>query len=285
MKTQNILLNSSNIVPNTNNSRLRYTFPNPQAFDDSMIGVHNVQMYYSWFNINDRLYNNHQFQYRWWNSQGNLASFTVTIPNGYYNVNSINLFLQNEMVRNNHFLTDAAGKRLFYIEFVENPTYYAIQVNLSPMFARSVTLPSGWTQPSTWLRPTSQSTPAITILSIGNFKDLIGFNPGSYPATAQSTLFQKRSDYTPQISPISSLLVRCNLARNTNALPDDVIFNLSQGFTSFGGLINEKPNEIYFSSMSNGIFPSIEITLCDQNFNPVEIIDKNILITLIIKHK
>lgn len=281
MATQNILLNSSNIVSNSNNSHLIYRFPTQQVYNNSSIAVHSLQLYYSWFNINASLYNNHEFQYRWWNNSGNLnLTRTVTIPNGFYNAGSLTLFLQKEMFKNNHYLTNTEGKQVYFIEFVENPAYYSVQLNLSPMYS---TLPSGWTKGGSWGLPSTQQTPIVNILSVGNFKSLIGFNAGSYPPTTQSTLYQKLSDYAPQLSPISSLILRCNLARNNNALPNDVIYSFSAGATEWGGIINEKPNELYYSPLANGTADKLEITFLDQNFNRVEIIDPNILITIIIK--
>lgn len=285
MKTQNILLNSSHIVPNTNNSRLRYTFPLPQTFTNAEIAIHNIQMYYSWFNVNASLYNNNQFQYKWWNSSGNLSTIvTITIPDGFYTPSSLTLFLQNEMTKNTHYLVDNTSKKIFFIEFVENPVYYSIQINLSPMYSFSAGIPTGWTKPGTWKLPSVQATPVLTILSTNTFKDLIGFNDGSYPSVAQTTLYQKRSNYVPQINPVSSLIIRCNIAQNQNSLPNDVIYSFTSGDASFGGLINEKPNNPYFTSTVDGSFNSIELFINDQNFNPVQIIDPNMLITLVIKH-
>jgi len=282
MATQNILLNSSNIVPNTNNSRLTYKFPSPQVYTDSAMAVHSVQLYYSWFNINASLYNNHKFQYRWWNNNGvpnNIID--VEIPNGFYDARALTLYLQKVMLSRAHYLTDATGKNQYFIEFVENPAYYSIQLNLYPMYS---SLPSGWTKPGNWILPSTQQTTMVNILSVGNFKSLIGFNAGLYPTSSSSTLYQKLSDYAPQISPVTSLIIRCNLARNGNALPDDIIYSFSSADTSWGNIISEKPNELYYSPVLNGTFDKIDITILDQNFNPVQIIDPNILLTLVIKN-
>lgn len=282
MATQNILLNSSNIVSGSKNSRLVYKFPSPQAYNNSSLAVHSLQLYYSWFNINKALYNNHQFQYRWWNSGGNLWNrFDVIIPDGFYDVNQLNLYLQSVMLKGGHYLQDATGKKYFFIEFVENPTYYSIQLNMLPMYT---TLPSGWSRGGAWQLPPTQQTAQVFILSVGNFKDVIGFNEGTYPPSPSSTLYQKISDTAPQLSPISSLVIRCNLVRNGNALPDDIIYSFSTGATAWGDIIAEKPNELYYSPIVNGTFDKLELSFLDQNFNPVDIIDPNMLITLVIKN-
>lgn len=281
MATQNILLNSSNIVSGTKNSRLAYKFPTPQVYNNSNIAVHSLQLYYSWFNINKALYNNHQFQYRWWNNNGALIKRDVDIPDGFYDVNQLTLYLQSVMLKNGHYLQDGTGKKYFFIEFVENPTYYSIQLNMLPMYT---SLPNGWSKGGNWKLPTEQQTAQVNILSVGNFKDIVGFNAGWQPPTPTSTLYQKISDYAPQLSPISSLVIRCNLARNDNALPNDIIYSFSNGETPWGGIISEKPNELYYSPVVNGTFDKLEITFLDQNFNPVDIIDPNMLVTLVIKN-
>lgn len=282
MATQNILLNSSNIVSGSKNSRLVYKFPTPQVYNNSSVAVHSLQMYYSWFNINKALYNNHFFQYRWWNATGTLFNNDVVIPDGFYDVNQLTLFLQSVMLRKGHYLQDESGKKYYFIEFVDNPTYYSIQLNVLPMYT---TLPTGWSKGGNWGLPTTQQTPQVSIIAGGNFKDIIGFKSGLYPPSPPpSTLYQKISDFSPQLSPISSLVIRCNLARNDNSLPNDIIYSFTTGETAWGGIVAEKPNELYYSPIVNGTFDKLEINFLDQNFNPVDIIDPNMLITLVVKN-
>ena len=144
-------------------------------------------------------------------------------------------------------------------------------------------LPTNWTKPGNFKLPKTQSSPIISILEASNFKDILGFNVGQYPPVNKTTLYQKVSDYTPAISPISSLIIRCNIARNMNALPNDVIYSFTKGSSSFGGLIVEKPSQILFTDVIDGRFEQIELSIYDQNYNPVEIIDPDMLITMIIK--
>ena len=281
MATQNIILNSSNIVAGSKNRQLVYKFPNPQQFNNSQIALGSLQMYYSWYNINSTLYNNNRFQYKWFNSVGALTTIVdVIIPDGYYTVDALNIFLTNEMTKNGHY-TQKSGKKSYYIEFVTNPNYYSVQLNITPM---PTALPSGTTIPTTsWNLPATQMTPQITILGIGNFDKVIGFNAGTYPVTTRSTLFQKVSDFAPQLTPVSSLVVRCNIARNTYSVPNDVIYSFSSGSTFFGEIIDKEPTTLLYSPVINGSFDNITISFTDQQFNPVHIIDPSMLITLVIK--
>ena len=284
MSTTNILINSSNLVAGTNNSKYEYSFPTTKVLNNSAVAMHSLQMYYSWYNINSSLYNNHQFKYKWWDSNGDMVdTFTVTIPDGYYTIPTLNLFFQSVMLKNLHYLYDTiAKKNIFFLEFVENATYYSIQLNSVPMY-QSGSVPVDITKSGTWIYPTNQETAIVTILSTGNFKDLVGFNAGSFPATLQSTLYQKLSDYTPQISPVTSVIVRCNLVNNDSAIPNDVLYSFTAGTSEWGSIIDVKPNNIYFSNIPNGTYSKIALTFYDQNHRSMHIQDPQLLMTLIIK--
>lgn len=284
MKTSNIQINSSNIVPNSNNSKLEYTFPVPKHITDASIALHSLQIYYSWFNVNSSLYNNHQFKYKWWSSAGVLnETFEVNIQTGFYTLATLNLYFQSVMLANGHYLYDTESKKnIFFMEFIANETYYAAQLNITPMYAIGV-VPLTITKNGSWKYPAVQASPIVQILSTGTFKDLIGFNSGSYPSEAKNTLFQHLSDYTPQLSPVSSVIIRCNIVKNDDALPNDVLYSFTSGDTSFGSIINEKPNELYYSQISSGTHTKIQISFHDQLFNPIHINDPQFLMTLLIK--
>jgi hypothetical protein len=284
MSTTNILINSSNVVTNSNNSKYEYYFPTPKTMNNGSIALHSLQMYYSWFNINATLYNNHKFKYKWWNSNGDLVdTFTVTIPDGFYTITTLNLFFQSVLLKNLHYLYDTISKQnIFFLEFVENSTYYSIQLNTVPMY-KSGSVPVDITKAGTWNYPTNKETPVVSILSTGNFKDLIGFNSGSYPETLKSSLYQKLSDYTPQLSPVSSVIVRCNLVSNDSAIPNDVLYSFSSGSTVWGGIIDVKPNSIYFNHIPSGMYSKLTLTFYDQNHRNIHIKDSQLLMTLLIR--
>jgi hypothetical protein len=287
-KTTNILINSSNVVAGSNNSRFEYTFPVPKLMNKSSVALHSLQMYYSWFNINGNLYNNNQFMYKWWDENGVLTNFNVIIPDGFYSAQTLNLFLQSVFLKNGHYVVETLEvgrtKNAFFMEFVTNSTYYSIQINIYPMYADG-NLPAGFTKGGNWKQPATQQTPIIVIHTWGNFKDLIGFNAGSYPEQLENTLYQHLSDYAPQISPVSSVVMRCNIVKNDHAIPNDVLYSFTSGSAGFGDIINEKPNQIYFSEIPDGTVGRIQINFCDQLFRPMHILDPNILITLLIKEE
>ena len=86
-----------------------------------------------------------------------------------------------------------------------------------------ISLPVGWTQPSTWLGyPTVASTPQL-IISSNSFGLLIGYLPGTYPAAIQAINYSTVSNTTPNGSPISSLIIQCSLVSNDITMPSNIM--------------------------------------------------------------
>ena len=103
-----VVLNSNNIVAGTNNSTLLYNFPNSVKFTNHQVAVQSVNMYYSWQNINSTSLKNNTFTYTWVVA-GTTTTYTVTIPNGLYEITDINnyslrLLLFLPLLRLNSFL-------------------------------------------------------------------------------------------------------------------------------------------------------------------------------------
>jgi hypothetical protein len=79
-----IVLNSSNLVPDGQNNKLIYKFPNSVVFKNNSIAVSSVSMYYSWFNISQALMNN-KFSYSW-TENTTITTYEVLIPDGLYEI-------------------------------------------------------------------------------------------------------------------------------------------------------------------------------------------------------
>ncbi len=56
-------------------------------------------------------------------------SVIFTIPDGYYDIPALNAYLQFIMIQNGHYLVDANGNNVYFLEIVYNPTEYLCQVN------------------------------------------------------------------------------------------------------------------------------------------------------------
>ena len=138
-----IVINQDNIVDRDNNI-LEYSFPNSVQFSNHEIAVAQVNMYYSWTNINSTPLINNTFQYQW-TVGSTTTTFDVVLPDGLYEVADINAYLQAEFIENGHYLKNADGDNVFYAEFVVNKTNYGVTLNTYPV---PTSLPSGFTAPT-----------------------------------------------------------------------------------------------------------------------------------------
>ena len=108
MKT--LILNSANILPNTNNSNLVYRFPTSLVLQAGQkLALTSFSMYYSTFNITSA-YNNNVLQYIWFDG----VTYTITIPDGFYDIQSINNYIHSVMVANTHYCVQASNGYYVY---------------------------------------------------------------------------------------------------------------------------------------------------------------------------
>jgi hypothetical protein len=189
MKT--LIINSSNVVANSNNSVYRYNFPAGAVnFNDGQkLALGSIQMYYSTFNITSAQGNN-QFSYIWVDNR----EITITIPDGYYDIASLNDFLHFVMVQQGHYLTDSNGNYYYFITFVINTSTYSVNINTYPMsltlyplatytigaYTTATITTSSPATPVPWSRPTAAVMPMIRVLT-NNFRNIIGYSAGYYP--------------------------------------------------------------------------------------------------------
>lgn len=133
-----IVINQNNLVQDGNNNTFVYNFPNTVSFPHHEIAVQSVSMYYSWNNININLNNNTFTIYFPVNTDGaqstgnlGLTTFIITIPVGHYEIADLNLILQKFCLANGLYLINPSGVNVFFMEFILNPTSYAVQINIT----------------------------------------------------------------------------------------------------------------------------------------------------------
>ncbi len=273
-----IILNSSMVINNGFNNTYRYQFPkNSIHLKNAKIALGNVNIYYSWQNIT-AANNNNSYQIIW-PVGASTQTFTLTMPNGFYQVSDLNSYLQSFCISNGLYLINSSGQYVYYLEWVQNSTYYSIQLNAYPV---PTSLPAGFSAPSNWVGyPTTDYTPQVVILN-NNFTSIVGLSSGTYPPAQQTTTYSKLSTTTPEITPIQSLVLTCSLLNNVVSYPTTALYSFGPGNTSYGSLIQSSPNEYFFVNCFDGTYQYMDIAILDQNFNPVSIKDTNIIITLLL---
>lgn len=141
MTTNTIVLNSSNVVGN-NNSIFSYKFQSggfvvPKG---SQISLSQIQVPYSWFNISSRIGNNTLYYYIP-NSLNVQVQYSVNLPNGFYDITSLNNALQSTMKINGHYWYSEQGSYSTQFQFVGSITGGVLTINSSS--SGSVQLPIG----------------------------------------------------------------------------------------------------------------------------------------------
>jgi len=304
-----IVLNQNNIVQDGNNNTLIYKFPNSVTFSNSEIAVSQITMYYSWFNITNRLATN-RLTFNWINTAGtnNYTTYTITIPDGLYEVVDINNFLQFVFINAPFlstsiitptppapfYLVNDSGENVYYAEWIVNPTAYAIQLNT---FSVPTTLPVGWTNPGGTLLPAETFNPVIT--TPARFNEIVGFattfvssqnqnntgvNPGTNVAYKLGSTYSYLSTITPQVQPNANLLVSISNIDNIYANPSSIIYSLAPS-VAIGELIVEKPPEFNFNTLLKGTYNELRVQFLGTDLQPVAIKDPNMTILLVIRDR
>jgi hypothetical protein len=277
--SNSLILNSSNII-NNNNNTLEYKFINGnfKVNDNSSISLSSIVIPYSWFNVTTE-YNNTKMLYRW-PTGGTFIDVPITLPDGFYTVNDLNDFLHLTMLNNNHYLINDVGENVYYIELSYNVTYYACQL---VGFTVPTSLPTGWTAPAGFPAfPTVATSPAFGLPFTGSVRDILGFQLILYGGTTSN--YSRLSETVPKGSTVNSIVVRCSLVNNAIASPTDIIDSFPIN-TTFGSNINYVPNFEKWIKIRPGNYSSFTITLYDQDLKILKVLDPNMLITLMIKQE
>jgi len=290
-----IVLNTNNIVPDGKNNKLIYKFPNSVQFKNNSIAVSSVSMYYSWFNISAELQNN-TFTISYLNTSGVLTPYVVKIPDGTYEVATLNALLQFEFIQLGLYLLDTvSGKNVYYGEFILNPSRYAVQINT---FLFPTSLPTGYATPANFVgfAPTTYN-PVITLPA--NFNKIFGYTVGfstalnqsnSYVPPANDPLIDKNgagtisylSNIAPQLQPNQSLYFAISNINNQYSQPSSIIYALVPT-VRIGEVIIERPPQFAWNALIDGTYNELRLTFLGSDLAPITINDPNMTILLVIK--
>lgn len=273
-----IILNESN---NISDSAYRYRFPANINFSKIEVALSDISIYYSWRSITSA-YNNNKFSFTFPASGATINTYDITLPDGTYNSNDLNNYLQWFCIQNNLYLINSTtGDYRYYLTIQENPSQYAIEVISYPV---PTSLPAGYTAPAGWAGfPTAATRPQL-IINNEAFGQIIGFNLGTFPTTAVgASPYSKVSDFVPQLSPIQSVIILLDAVSNPFASNSGVIGTINSKGTNYGSLISYSAPEYNWISCQ-GVRQEITINFVDQLFRPLKIIDKNLTIRLLLRY-
>lgn len=291
-----LVVNNTNNVGNNNNTFqykfLQGLFTIPE---DSEAMVTNVQIPYSFYNIT-AAYGNNTCTLNFPTGASTYATYSITIPDGFYTTTSLNNYFQSVMISQGWYLSNSTsgGANLYWFSMNYNTYQYGNQITATPV---PTALPAGYALPSNFAGfPTVSrcmyiSIPALTYNSIlgtfnGNIGTFLGFTASSltnYPPAGTTISYSRNSITTPVGSTVNSIIIRCSLVSNKVGSPQDILDSFTIGGVSFGSNINYTSAVSKWVKLSAGSFSSFFITFCDQNLNPLNALDPNILCTILFR--
>jgi hypothetical protein len=289
----------STIVLNTNNltsipgqfdvslnpapyNKLYLPVNNGQNLSGFQIALNKINLNYSWPNVTSA---NNIFTISW-KVAGAFTDYTATIPvnTNYESIAALNSWLESFCITNGLYLIDASGNYVYYMEFIANPTYYGVSLNL---YLVPTSLPTGYTQPSNFAGyPTVSCTMKAYFPSTNNFYKLIGFAANTTFNGAAAAISYV-SSFTPQLSPTSSIYVTCNIVLNPLSLnySSTIINCFTTKTTGYGETIEVIPNEFVWFDMNCNSVSAIIVEFFDQNLNALNIRDPDLTVMLVVREK
>ena len=270
-----IIINSNNYVSgNTYKVSLSSTID----LNDYSVSVGSAYIYYSWYNINSSPLNNNKYTLTIPRNGGS-DTLNIVIPDGAYNISDLNNQLQYQLIQGGYYITNnTTNINTYYAAFQVSPTSYAVQFITQPM---PTALPAGFTSGGMTFPVSANQHYQLTIPSTSNFKDIIGFNAGTYPVSATNAGTQtKSSDYTPNVNPISVVQMRLSCVYNPFSSNSQLIHVFNNGGAAIGSLIDASPINLQFVPCI-GAHRELTLSFYDQNGSIVNILDPNLVIKLV----
>ena len=288
-----IVLNTNNLVQDGQNNKMVYKFPNSVVFKNNSIAVSSITMYYSWNSISASQ-NNNIFTYTW-TAGGTTTTYTMTIPDGTYNVDDLNAFMQFQMIQNNTYLIDDTGTNVYYAELLLNVPRYAVELST---FLVPTTLPTGWSTPSGFpgLPTTTQN---IVVSFPPFFNEIVGYVPGftsdanvsnsfvpplgsQYVSKLANGTISYVSTMAPNVQPNSSVYVAISNINNPYSIPSSIIYAIVPT-VAVGSLIVERPPQLTWNKMIDGNYNQLTLSFLNQDYQQIQIKDPNMTLLLAIK--
>ena len=291
MVLQSIFLNSQNVVYNSDEktfNKLKFKFSTPVEFkNNAKISLGSLNLYYSWFNIS-KAYNNNSFSYIF---RG--QSRTFTLSDGNYSVDEMNeLFMEYMRSQGHYTYNSTSNVATYYASLSANASLYSIQMDFTLIPTSASTSSSVYkiptytnalnVQTAYYTAPTVAETMQI-VINDNNFTKIIGFNAATYPPTVETTNKSYISTFTPQVNPISAIVITNNLVKQKYTTPNNIFYTFGSGGQAFGDQIKIEPNEYQYCDVANGVYEYIELIFYDQLNRAMEFRDEEVIVNLLIQ--
>ena len=201
-----ISINSTHYV---GNNLYRLKLPKAVEFKKGdKLSLYSFSMYNSFYNISASQYGNSNITFTWFDN----TIYNWVIPDGYYSLSDLNLWLQQQFIINKLYCTNANNSQnIYFVQFQTNSVLYKAQTDVYFMPSSTNATLYGYQIPvgASWSFPAINTMNKITINS--NLKSYFGTTQTTF---GEITLVQNMnylSDICPTISPVFSIFLGCNL--------------------------------------------------------------------------
>lgn len=292
-------------TPGGNNfpNQITVQFPFPQSFSRCEAALTDLYLFYSWFNIS-AAFGNNVFQYSVPTGVSTYATFTVTIPDGFYSIDELSDYFQTVQIQQGNYVTAAADPTdtpITFLSWASNPVYYRTSFTFEPFPASS---DATYTYPANYAgglgptaAPTTARDPILTILATSSpagsntpggysFSKTLGIIPGSYPTpgSADSTApYFLNGQYPPVIESTNNVNVSLNLINNGALSQNPTVVYKFSPQVSFGEQIALQVFFPVFLPVVDGFYQYATITFLDENYIPLNIQDPHITGRIIVR--
>ena len=272
---------SINTTHYVSNNMYRLKLPKAVQFKKGdKLSLYSFSMYNSFYNISASQYGNSNITFTWFNG----TVYNWVIPDGYYSLSDLNLWLQQQFIINKLYCTNANNSQnIYFVQFQTNSVLYKAQIDVYFMPSSTNAGLYGYQIPSgaSWTFPATNTMNKITINS--NLKSYFGYSTqATFGEITPVQNMNYLSDICPTISPVFSIYLGCNLIVSEF----NQIGNLFSQFpisAAYGNLIKIESTIDSQISIKEGIYSDIVITLWDQENRPLIFIDNELTLFLIIQ--
>jgi hypothetical protein len=155
-----ISINSTHYV---GNNLYRLKLPKAVEFKKGdKLSLYSFSMYNSFYNISASQYGNSIITFTWFNG----TIYNWTIPNGYYSLSDLNLWLQQQFILNKLYCVNSNNSQNIYlVTFQTNSVLYKAQIDVYFMPSATNAGLYGYKKPegATWNFPSTNTMNKITI--------------------------------------------------------------------------------------------------------------------------
>jgi len=264
--------------------------------DEYEVSIGYGQVYYSWYNISASQ-NNNSFQLSI-PTGATTATLTITLPDGAYNISTLNAYMQSQLKANGYYVKyagDASNQTngafqhddIYFAKFQVNPQSYSVEFISTPI-PRTLDLVyptyNGYVTGGMTLPTSVNQCTQLIISSTNSFSSIIGYTAGTFCTTTSSTTQTIESTLIPNVNPISAVEMRLNCISNKISVNSQLLHVFNNKGVALGSLIDISPVQLSFIPCA-GQYKSITLQFFDQTGKFLNMLDNNIVVKLVFRKK